>query len=156
MPTPIPSSIQCLYNKIHSPHLSISRYLWSIGRQTYMKSLIAFSLVYCIKQNRFHVAVHLFSKSSTQAVRWVCHWCSYHVLKSSAFYHRPYATAWLEDSERQNVGKCRARAGMHSLAWHFRVILPSWAFKPSCCVKSIIEQTAAWNLFAKIKKIIIN
>jgi len=29
-----------------------------------MKSLIAFSLVYCIKQNRFHVAVHLFSNRS--------------------------------------------------------------------------------------------
>ena len=33
--------------------------------------------------------------------------------------------------------KCRARPGMHSLALHFFVILPSCVFQPSCCVKSL-------------------
>ena len=34
--------------------------------------------------------------------------------------------------------KCRARPGMHSLAPHFFVILPSWVLQPSCCVSSLI------------------
>ena len=31
--------------------------------------------------------------------------------------------------------QCRVRLGMHSLAPHFFVILPSWVLQPSCCVK---------------------
>ena len=33
--------------------------------------------------------------------------------------------------------KCRARPGMHSLARHFFVILPSCVFQPPCCVRSL-------------------
>ena len=32
---------------------------------------------------------------------------------------------------------CRARPGMHSLAGQFFVILPSWVFQLSCCVRSL-------------------
>ena len=34
--------------------------------------------------------------------------------------------------------RCRVRLGMHSLAPHFFVILPSWGFQPSCCVSSLL------------------
>ena len=34
--------------------------------------------------------------------------------------------------------KCRARPEMHSLVQHFFVILPSWVFQPSCCLRSLI------------------
>ena len=37
--------------------------------------------------------------------------------------------------------KCRARPGIHSLARHFFVILPSSVFPPSCCVRSLIVAT---------------
>ena len=35
--------------------------------------------------------------------------------------------------------KCRARLGMHSLARHFFVNLPSRVFQPSCCVRSLMS-----------------
>ena len=51
-----------------------------------------------------------------------------------------YATGWLVDSGRM-TRKCRVRLGMHSLARHFFVMLPSWTFQPSCCLSSQIS----WN-----------
>ena len=33
--------------------------------------------------------------------------------------------------------KCHARPGMHNVAQHFFVILPSWVFQSFCCVRSL-------------------
>ena len=42
---------------------------------------------------------------------------------------------WKTDDGRV-TNKYRVRLGMHSLAPHFFVNLPSWDFQPSCCVRS--------------------
>ena len=44
--------------------------------------------------------------------------------------------------------KCRVGLGMHSVAPHFFVILPSWVFQPSCCVSPLVTQTLKhWYLY---------
>ena len=46
---------------------------------------------------------------------------------------------WKTQDDRMTK-KCCASPGMHSLARHFFVILPSWVFQPSFCVRSLLSQ----------------
>ena len=51
----------------------------------------------------------------------------------TTFRERTQQNGWKTQVGRMTK-KCRVRLGMHSLAPHFFVILPSWVFQPSSCV----------------------
>lgn len=75
--------------------VSIGRYLWSIGGQTQLTSLLIVFTSLWYKSNRFIVTACLLSNGSqkmSNGVRMLTFFCSYHILTSSVIYY--CTTTW--------------------------------------------------------------
>ena len=102
-------------------------------------------------KNRRQLLQRQYHKSETWLVEWgktiVLH--AWHALicislANSSKWPREISQFEALTTMRAHSRKC-ARPGMHSLAWHFFVILRSWVFRLFCCVRSLLGNLRSYD-----------
>ena len=99
-----------------------------------------------VQQLSFKHFTKTFYQTLVFRLLWKLSMSNYNLL--SCFLLESLRVGW-ETQDGRVTTKCRVTMGMQSLARDFFVILPSWVFQPSCCVRSLLL-CISWQLICPL------